>query len=151
MNLVKWDPFRELEDVSTRLNRIFGWPVSRNGSGNEMLAMADWAPSVDISETDSAYLIKGEIPGVKKEDVKVTIEDGLLTIQGERKQEKEEKGKKFHRVECSYGSFMRSFQVPDDADENKVVAEFKDGMLNVTLAKSAKAKNKAKAINVAVK
>jgi len=151
MNLVKWDPFRELEDVSTRLNRIFGRFPTRAESGNQMLAMADWAPSVDISETDTAYLIKGEIPGVKKEDVKVTIEDGMLTIRGERKQEKEEKGKKFHRVECSYGSFMRSFQVPNDADENKVTAEFKDGMLNVTLAKSAKAKDKAKAINVAVK
>jgi HSP20 family protein len=151
MNLVKWDPFRELEDVSTRLNRIFGRFPARAESGNQMLAMADWAPSVDISETDTAYLIKGEIPGVKKEDVKVTIEDGMLTIQGERKQEKEEKGKKFHRVECSYGSFMRSFQMPDDADENKVTAEFKDGMINVTLAKSAKAQQKAKTINVAVK
>jgi len=150
MNLVKWDPFRELEEVSTRLNRIFGRPLTRAESGNQMLAMADWAPSVDISETDTAYLIKGEIPGVKKEDVKVTIEDGMLTIQGERKQEKEEKGKKFHRVECSYGSFMRSFQVPDDADENKVTAEFKDGMISVTLAKSAKANDKAKAINVTV-
>jgi HSP20 family protein len=113
-----------------------------------MLRVADWAPSVDISETDSAYLIKGEIPGVKKEDVKVTIQDGMLTIQGERKQEKEEKGKKFHRVECSYGSFVRSFRVPEDADENKVKAEFKDGMINVTLPKSARAKTKA--INVSV-
>ena len=150
MNLVKWDPFRELEDVSTRLNRIFGRFPARAESGNQMLAVADWAPSVDISETGTAYLIKGEIPGVKKEDVKVTIENRMLTIQGERKQEKEEKGKKFHRVECSYGSFMRSFQMPDDADENNVKAEFKDGMLNVTLAKSAKAQQKAKAINVAV-
>ncbi len=137
-------------EVFARLNRIVGQPFVRSGSGNEMLAVADWAPSVDISETDAAYLIKGEIPGVKKEDVKVTIEDGMLTIQGERKQEKEEKGRKFHRVECSHGKFMRSFQVPDDADENNVKAEFRDGMLNVTLAKSAKAKDKAKAINVAV-
>ena len=150
MNMVKWDPFRELEDVSSRLNRIFERPLIRSESGKEMLAVADWAPSVDISETDAAYLIKGEIPGVKKEDVKVTIQDGMLTIQGERKHEKEEKGKKFHRVECSYGNFMRSFQMPDDADENNVKAEFKDGMLNVTLAKSAKATDKAKAINVAV-
>ncbi|MDD5385057.1 MAG: Hsp20/alpha crystallin family protein [Gallionella sp.] len=148
MNLVKWDPFRELEDVTNRLNRIFGQPLVRAESGQNMLAVADWAPSVDISETDTAYLIKGEIPGVKKEDVKVTIQDGMLTIQGERKQEKEEKGKKFHRVECSYGSFTRSFRVPGDADENSVKAEFKDGMLNVTLAKSEKAKPKS--INVSV-
>lgn len=148
MNLVKWDPFRELEDVSNRLNRIFGQSLARSESGQNMLAVADWAPFVDISETDSAYLIKGEIPGVKKEDVKVTIQDGMLTIQGERKQEKEEKGKKFHRIECSYGSFARSFRVPSDADENSVKAEFKDGMLNITLAKSEKAKPKS--INVSV-
>lgn len=148
MNLVKWDPFRELEDVSNRLNRIFGRTASRAESSREMLGMADWTPSVDISETDTAYLIKGEIPGVKKEDVKVTIQDGMLTIQGERKMEKEEKGKKFHRVECSYGSFVRSFPVPEDADENQVKADFKDGMINVTLTKSAKAKTKA--VNVAV-
>ena len=148
MNLVKWDPFRELEDVSNRLNRIFGQSLARSESGQNMLAVADWAPSVDISETDSEYLIKGEIPGVKKEDVKVTIQDGMLTIQGERRQEKEEKGKKFHRIECSYGSFARSFRVPSDADESSVKAEFKDGMLNVTLAKSEKAKPKS--INVSV-
>src|SRR5574340_1004705 len=76
MNLVKWDPFRELEDVSSRLNRIFGRTPARSESDNEMLAVADWMPSVDISETDTAYLIRGEIPGVKKEDVKVTIQEG---------------------------------------------------------------------------
>ena len=85
---------------------------------------------------------------MKKEDVKVTIQDGMLTIQGERKMEKEEKGKKFHRIERSYGSFVRSFRVPDDADENSVIAEFNDGMLNITLSKSEKAKPKQ--INVSV-
>jgi len=148
MNLIKWDPFRELEDVSNRLNRVFGRPLVRTESNSDMLAMADWTPSADISETDTAYLIKAEIPGVKKEDVKVTIQDGMLTIQGERKLEKEEKDKKFHRIERSYGSFMRSFRLPEDADESGVKAEFKDGMLNVTLTKSAKAKPKS--INVSV-
>ena len=147
MNLMKWDPFRELEDVSNRLNRVFGRPLVRM-EPNEMFTVADWTPSADISETDTAYLIKAEIPGVNKEDVKVTIENGMLTIQGERKMEKEEKDKKFHRIERSYGSFMRSFRVPDDADESAVKAEFKDGVLNVTLNKSAKAKPKA--INVSV-
>jgi HSP20 family protein len=144
---MKWDPFRELEDVSNRLNRVFGRPLARM-EPNEMFTMADWTPSADISETDTAYLIKAEIPGVNKEDVKVTIENGMLTIQGERKMEKEEKDKKFHRIERSYGSFMRSFRVPDDADESAVKAEFKDGVLNVTLTKSAKAKPKA--VNVSV-
>lgn len=95
-----------------------------------------------------AYLIKAEIPGVQKEDVKVTVQDGMLMMQGERKMEKEEKGKKYHRIERSYGSFVRSFRIPDNADEHSVQAEFKDGMLNVTLAKSAKAK--AKSVNVTV-
>jgi len=148
MSLVKWDPFRELEDISSRLNRIFGRATTRSEPDREMLATADWTPSVDISETDMAYLVKGEIPGVKKEDVKVTIQDGMLTIQGERKQEKEEKGKKFHRIERSYGSFVRSFRLPDDTDENKVKAEFKDGMINITLPKSAKAKPKAVEVSV---
>ncbi|MDD5471727.1 MAG: Hsp20/alpha crystallin family protein [Sideroxydans sp.] len=148
MNLIKWDPFKELEDVSNRLNRLFGRSSSTEESGQNMLAVADWSPSVDISETDDAYLIKGEIPGVKKEDVKVSVQDGMLTIQGERKMEKEEKNKKFHRVECSYGNFVRSFRMPDDADENKVKAEFKDGMLNVTLPKTEKAKSRS--INVSV-
>ncbi len=148
MNLVKWDPFRELEDMSNRLNRVFGRPLARLEPSSEMFTMVDWTPSADISETDTAYLIKAEIPGVKKEDVKVTIENGMLTIQGERKMEKEEKDKKFHRIERSYGSFTRSFRLPEDADESAVKAEFKDGMLNVTLPKSAKAKPKS--INVTV-
>lgn len=148
MNLVKWDPFRELEEVSNHLNRIFGRTPARAETGHEMLAMADWTPSVDISETDTAYLIKAEIPGVKKEDIKVTIQDGMVTIQGERKMEKEEKDKKFHRIERSYGSFMRSFSVPEDVEEGDVKAEFKDGMINVTLPKSGKPK--AKSIEVSV-
>lgn len=149
MNLLKWDPFKELEDVSSRLNRFFGQLPARIESDNSTLLLAaDWMPSVDISETDAAYLIKGEIPGVKKEDVKVTFQDGMITIQGERKQETEEKNKKFHRVECSYGSFMRSFRMPSDADENNIKAEFKDGMINVTLPKSTKEKPKAIEVQV---
>jgi HSP20 family protein len=148
MNLVKWDPFVELEDVSKHLNRIFGRAQIRTEGDREVLTMADWTPTVDITETDAAYLIKGEIPGVNKEDVKVTIEDGMVTMRGERKQEKEEKGKKFHRIERTFGSFMRSFRLPDDVDEAAVKAEFKDGMINVTLPKSCK--SKAKSIEVAI-
>jgi HSP20 family protein len=148
MNLVKWDPFRELEDVSSRLNRFFSRTPARVGKESEFLALADWTPSADISETDTAYLIKAEIPGVKKEDIKINVQDSVLTIQGERKSEKEEKDKKFHRIECSYGSFMRSFRVPDDADESAIKAEFKDGMLNVTLGKSAKAQPKSVSVPV---
>ncbi len=150
MTLVRWDPFRELEEMSDRLNRMVSRPAlpRTNGNGKEAMTVADWVPSVDVSETEGEYQIKAELPEVKKEDVKVTVEDGVLTIQGERKHEKEEKGKKYHRVERSYGSFVRSFTLPDLVDEEKVKAEFKDGVLNVQLPKSEKAKPKA--IEVAV-
>ena len=146
--LMRWDPFRELEEMSDRLNRMFARPATRT-NGKETIIVADWTPTVDISETDGEYQIKAEIPDVKKEDVKVTLEDGVLTIQGERKQEKEEKGKKYHRVERSYGSFVRSFSLPEFIDEEKVKAEFKDGVLNLHLPKSEKGKPKAIEVKVA--
>ena len=148
MTLVRWDPFRELEEMSNRLNCIFDRPALRNSNGKEALTIADWVPSVDISETDTEYLIKAELPEVKKEDVKVTLQDGVLTIQGERRQEKEEKDKKFHRVERSYGSFVRSFTLPDYVDDAKVKAEFKEGILNLHLPKSERAKPKAIEVRV---
>jgi HSP20 family protein len=147
MNLTKWKPTVGLEDVANRLDRIFGRTPVRHESDIKMFTVADWAPPVDIGETDKAYLIKAEIPGVKKEDVKIILQNGMLTIQGERKKEKEE-DKKYHRIERSYGIFARSFTVPDDADENAIKAEFKDGMLNVTLGKSEKAKPKAIEVSV---
>ncbi len=150
MTLVRWDPFRDLEDVSDRLNWMFRRPAlpRTNGANKETMIVADWVPSVDVSETEGEYQIKAEIPDVKKEDVKVTVEDGVLTIQGERKQEKEEKGRKYHRVERSYGSFIRSFTLPDLVDEEKVRAEFKDGVLNLQLPKSVKTKPKAIEVTV---
>jgi HSP20 family protein len=147
MTLVRWDPFRELEDMSERLNRVFSRPALRT-NGKENLTVADWIPTVDISETDGEYLIKAELPEVKKEDVKVTVEDGVLTIQGERRQEKEEKGKRFHRVERSYGSFVRSFTLPESVDNGGVKAEYKDGVLNLHLPKSEKVKPKAIEVKV---
>ena len=142
MTLVRWDPFRELEDMSERLNRVFSRPTLRN-TGKENLTVADWMPTVDISETESEYLIKAELPEVRKEDVKVMVENGVLTLQGERRQEKEEKGRRFHRVERSYGSFVRSFTLPESVDEGGVKAEYKDGVLALHLPKSEKVKPKA--------
>ena len=138
MTLVRWDPFRELEDMSDRLNRMFTRPALPQTNSKETMVVADWA-----------YQIKAEIPDVKREDVKVTLEDGVLSIQGQRKQEKEETGKKYHRVERSYGSFIRSFTLPDLVDEEKVKAEFKDGVLHLQLPKSEKAKPKAIEVKVA--
>lgn len=140
MNLVRWDPFRELEDMSTRLNRLFNQPFTRRFGEEDGMAFADWAPAIDVQETDKEYLLKADLPEVKRDDVKVDVKDGVLSVEGERKQEKEEKGKKFHRIERSYGKFVRRLTLPVDVDEQKIAAEFKDGVLNVHLPKSATAK-----------
>ena len=148
MTLVRWDPFRELEDMSDHLNRMFARPALRT-NGKETMTVADWMPTVDISETDGEYLIKAELPEIKKEDVKITVEEGVLTLQGERRQEKEEKGKRYHRVERAYGSFARSFSLPESVDEGAVNAEYKDGVLNLHLPKTEKVKPKAIDVKVA--
>jgi HSP20 family protein len=135
MAIVRWNPFRELEDIQTRLNRLFSEAPAR--TGEESFQFADWMPAVDIQETDHEYSVKVDLPEVKKEDVKVNVENGALTIEGERKKEKEEKGKKFHRVEREYGQFVRRFMMPVEVDAAKVQAEFKDGVLRVTLPKTA--------------
>jgi HSP20 family protein len=148
MSIVRWDPFRELEDVNSRLNRLFNRSALTREEGKEAMLAFDWAPSVDITESNEEFLIKAELPGVNKDDVKVDIENGVLRIQGERKQEKEEKGKKFHRVERSYGSFLRTFALPTNIEETKLQAQYKDGVLVVHLPKSAAAKPKTVEVKV---
>lgn len=138
--LTKWSPFRELEDIQDRLSSLFG--RTRMGDLRETMTVSEWTPLVDITEDDKEYLIKAELPDVKKEDVKVTVENGVVTITGERKFEKEEKGKKYHRIERAYGTFMRSFTLPEGAAGDKISAEFKDGVLKVHLPKSVEAKPK---------
>ena len=149
MALVKWDPFRELEEMSNHLNRMFARPAAWQGHENEIMTIADWTPTVDISETETEFVIKAELPDIKKEAVKVTVEDGVLTIQGERNREKEEKGKKYHRVERSYGRFVRGFTLPDSVDAAAVKAEYADGVLNLHFPKWEKAKPKQIEVKVA--
>ena len=146
--LMRWDPFRELEEMSDRLNRMVARPVTKT-NGKEALTVADWMPTVDISETAGEYVIQAELPEVKKDDVKVTLEEGVLTIQGQRRQEKDEKTTKYHRIERSYGTFVRSFSLPDQVNESGVKAEFKDGVLNLHIPKSEKAKPRAIEVKVA--
>ena len=145
---MRWDPFKELEEMEKRLATLFGRVPLRSEGEKEAMTVAEWSPLVDITEDEKEYLIKAEVPEVKKEDVKLTIQDNVLSISGERKYEKEEKGKKYHRVERAYGSFMRSFTLPEDADGSKVSAEYKDGVLKVHLPKSEKAKPKAIEVKV---
>lgn len=146
----RWNPFKELEEMEKRLSSYFGrTSVPSRGDKQEAITVAEWSPLVDISEDDKEYVIKAEIPEMKKEDIKLNVNDDVLTITGERKYEKEEKGTKYHRVERAYGSFMRSFTLPEDADGSKVNAEYKDGLLKVHLPKSEKAKPKAIEVKIA--
>ena len=150
MNVVtRWDPSREMEELQNRLSNFFGRTPARLGdTKEESITVAEWAPLVDITEDEKEYIIKTELPEVKKEDVKVAVENGLLTIVGERKFEKEE-NKKYHRIERAYGRFVRSFIVPDYVEADKVSAEFKDGVLKVHLPKSEKTKPKQIEVKVA--
>ena len=143
--LIRWNPFREMDDLQRRMSSLLTWTPFRPGNlttDEENITVPEWAPLVDIAEDEKEYLIKVELPEVQKDDVKVTVESGTLTVSGERKAEKEEKGRKFHRLERYYGRFERSFGIPDDAEAGNVKEEFKDGVLRVHLAKSEKARPK---------
>ena len=144
----RWDPLREMEDMRERMSRAFGLAPWPGNGGKELMSVSEWAPLVDITEDEKEYLIKVELPEVKKEDVKVNVENGVLNITGERKYEHEEKTKKQHRIERSYGRFERCFTLPDEADGAKVNAEFKDGLLKVHLPKNPGAKPKSIDIKV---
>ena len=143
-NLMKWDPLREFREATTRLSDVINRGASSLGTENERetLTRADWLPVVDITEDEAGYHIEAELPGVKKEDLKVGVENGVLSIRGERKFEREESSDKVHRVERSYGSFLRTFRVPEDADGAEVSAKFKDGLLTVVLPKAEESKPK---------
>jgi HSP20 family protein len=134
-----WNPFRELDEVQNRLSSFFGRFPNRLRTNGD-ITLPEWSPEVDITEDDKEYLVKADLPEMKKEEVKVTVEEGVLSISGERKSEKEEKNKKFHRIERSYGKFLRTFTLPEDADAKKIAAEFKDGVLKMHLPKGPTAK-----------
>lgn len=137
--LMGFDPFRPFEE---RFKRFFGGSEPFMTSGEESWSLATWAPACDIYETDTEIVVKAELPEVMKENVYVSINNNLLTIRGERKFSEETKKENYHRVERSYGEFERSFTIPSFVDANKVNAEFKDGVLRVTLAKREEAKPK---------
>lgn len=131
MAIKKWEPFGDFDDLFNRLMpaTLSRWPRMETGM------KIDWSPSADISESETEYLIRAELPSVKKEDIKVKVNNGVITLEGERKQEKEEKGEKMHRVERFYGTFSRSFALPDNADVANVKAETKDGLLTIRIPK----------------
>jgi HSP20 family protein len=148
--LITWNQLREMDEAQNRLTRFLGGFPNRLGIGEtHSLAVADWSPEVDISEDDRGYLLKADLPEMKKDDVRVTVEDGVLCVSGERKGEKEDPKRKFHRIERSFGNFRRSFTLPEDADSMKVTAEFRDGVLKVHLPTMARPKSKAIEVKVA--
>ncbi|MDY6814766.1 MAG: Hsp20/alpha crystallin family protein [Pseudomonadota bacterium] len=147
-NLTRWNPINEFEDLMNRYNRMFGLTRAGEREGKDLFSRSDWAPAVDIKETDKAFTIEAELPGMSRDDVKVTVDDGVLTIKGERKQEEETEDKKMHRIERFYGSFMRRFTLPDNVDENSVKANFKDGLLTLTIDKAEPKEPKAIEVNV---
>jgi HSP20 family protein len=140
MSLIRWEPFREMDNFFRRYAAGAGHPLREENGG--------WTPVANITETENEYLIKAELPEVKKEDVKVSMENGVITISGERKQEKEEKKENEIRIESFYGTFSRSFVLPDNIDEKAVSAESKEGVLRIHIPKTAAAKPKQIAIDV---
>ena len=140
-----------MEEAQNRFSTLFGgfptFPIRFPKNGGSF-KLADWSPLVDITEDDHEYLFKADLPEMKKDDVKVTIENGILYISGERRAEKEEKKRKFHRLERLFGTFERRFTLPEDADPTKIVAEFRDGVLQVHLPKRLMPKPKTVEVKV---
>jgi len=143
MNLMRWEPFEAMDAMFNRFP-LFGFGRPRLGTGEYF----DWAPTADISETEAEYLIRAALPAVKKEDVKVTYEDGVLTLSGERRQEEQQQDEKFHKVESFYGNFLRSFVLPDAIDADAITAESRDGVLTIHVPKTKSAAKKLTTIKV---
>jgi HSP20 family protein len=142
MSLLRWDPFGEMYRMLGQMNPSrTGRPPAEGGS-------SDWLPSTDISESEKEYTIRAALPAVKKEDLHVTLDNGLLTIKGERKQQQQDKTEKFHRVESFYGSFERSFALPENVNEDAISSESRDGVLTIHIPKAQKQQAKPKEVSV---
>lgn len=147
MAITRWKPFGDLIRMQDEMNHLFddffGRPITRPEWTEEV-----WSPSVDVSETKDDILISAELPGISKENVKLSVHDNILTLSGEKREEKEEKDVNYHRVERSYGAFSRSFTLPTSVQADKVKATYKDGILKIALPKSEKAKPKEIPISI---
>jgi HSP20 family protein len=150
MAIVRWEPFRDLVSLQERMNRLFdeSFRGVARGSGEEDWVGGAWAPAVDIYEQNGNIVLKAELPGIDPKDVDVRVENNILTLRGERKLEKEVKRESYHRVERSYGTFTRSFTLPSAIDTEKIKAEYKDGVLQMTLPAKEEARPKQISINV---
>ena len=136
MTLIRFEPLRELDGLFARYNPFFGRLAAARLGGVEEAGARAWSPVANISETETAYLIKAELPEVNKEDVKVTVNEDVITISGERRKEAEHQDEKVHRVESFYGNFSRSFRLPENADVAAIQAESRNGVLKVRVPKT---------------
>jgi HSP20 family protein len=143
MALVRWDPFRDLTALQNEVNRLF-----TRASGGDAAERQSWTPAIDVVETDDAIVLKAELAGMKPEDIRIEVQDNVLTLSGERRFEEEVKEDKFYRIERRYGSFSRSLALPPTADESKVDANYEDGVLQITVHKAEVAKPKKITVTV---
>jgi HSP20 family protein len=141
MAVVRWDPFRDLGMLQDRMNRLFD-DAGRTWRNDEPAATTSWSPAVDIFETEGEIVVKAELPGMDRKDITLHLENNVLSLRGERKFEKETKDENYHRIERSYGTFSRSFAIPATVDEEKIRADYKDGVLKIILPKKEQAKPK---------
>jgi len=150
MAIVRWEPFRDLMGLQERMNRLFddSYRANRGGGADEWALGGSWAPAVDIYEQDGNIVMKAELPGVDPKAVDIRLENNTLTLRGERKLDHEVKEDNYHRVERSYGAFSRSFTLPTVVDQTSIKAEYKDGVLKLTLPKRDEAKPRQIQINV---
>ncbi|HEK86384.1 MAG: Hsp20/alpha crystallin family protein [Candidatus Saccharicenans sp.] len=140
MAITKWDPFRDLMVLRDRMNRLFEDLVSSPRFEDSEIIQSTWSPAVDIYETENELVLTAELPGVEEKDVEIKIEDNTLTLKGERKFEKETKEENYHRIERAYGSFFRSFSLPNYIDQEKISAEYENGLLKVHMPKKSEVK-----------
>src|SRR5207302_2472841 len=144
--LTRWDPYRELSSLQDRMNRLFN--ASFGEGRDEALTTSSFAPAVDVYEDEHNVTLKIEVPGIDEKDIDVRVENNTLTVHGERKFEKEEKEENYRRIERQYGSFIRSFTLPNTVDSENISADYDKGVLNIRLAKKAEAKPKQVKVNV---
>ena len=148
MSIIRWEPFRDLVSTQDRFNQLFNDTFARAFGDQHEVSPRGWVPPMDIYETGDSLVLKAELPGINPDDVEIRVEDSTLYLKGERKFEKEVKGENLHRVERSYGTFTRSFALPNTIDAGKVKAEYQNGILTLTMPKREEAKPRAIKINV---
>jgi HSP20 family protein len=139
MAIIKWDPFRDLITLREKMNRLFEDAFTSRGEEKDLVS-SGWTPAVDIFETENELILTAEVPGIDEKDIEIKIEDNTLSLKGERKFEKETKEENYHRIERAYGSFYRSFTLPNYIDQDRIHAEHENGVLRITMPKKSELK-----------